>query len=73
MRSAGLIMYFVLKQVREPMFAETFERNVRLGGFRTPQGARNAAKKFAPAIIRNEMRITLGQTVSPSLPLFVGA
>lgn len=62
-------MYFVLKQHQE--MGRTFENNVRVGGFRTLTGAKNTAKRAAPAFIRNEKREIVGQTVSNALPLFI--
>ena len=47
-------MYFVLHQYQEN--GKTYENNTRLGGFRTLKGARNAARKHAPALVRDHTR-----------------
>jgi hypothetical protein len=57
-------MYFVLKQHRE--LGRTFDVNVRIGGFRTIKGALNACKKHAPALVKDETRRIVAQSISPS-------
>ena len=59
-------MFFVLKQVQEN--GRTYDVNVRVGGVRTVKGAKNMAKRHAPAIVRDESRRIVGQTVNPAIP-----
>lgn len=66
-------MFFVLKQIKEypHINSRTLDINVRVGGFRTQQGAHNAVKKHAPAIVRDEFRRVVGQTVNSQLPGYI--
>lgn len=63
-------MYFVLKQHQE--MGRTFDVNVRMGGFRTVKGAFNACKRNAPALVKDETRRIVGQSVCPATPLYIG-
>lgn len=49
----------------------TFERNVRIGGFRTEEGWKHAAVKHAPCLVKDEHRNIVGQTVCKSLPNYL--
>jgi len=62
-------MYFVLKQHIEQ--GRTYDNNVRMGGFRTKDGAWNACKKYAPAIVKDERRQVVAQSVSRELPQYI--
>ena len=64
------MLYFVLKQHREN--GHTYDNNVRIGGFRTFKGAMNAANKYAPALIVNESRKILAQSVMGEYPFYTG-
>ena len=63
-------MYFVLKQHQE--YGRTFDVNVRMGGFRTKKAALGVAKRQAPAIVKDEARNLVAQTVSPILKGWIG-
>lgn len=62
-------MYFVLKQHQE--YGRTFDVNVRMGGFRTLKAAKSSAKKHAPALVKDEGRSVVAQTVSSVAPGWV--
>jgi len=63
------MVYFVCKQHQE--HGRTYENNVRMGGFKTVKGAMNAAVKHQPALVRNESRAIVGQTIDGALPFFI--
>lgn len=62
-------MFFVLHQHRE--YGRTFENNVRMGGYLKEETAKRAAVRHAPAIVRNEHRVLVGQTVSSAAPNYI--
>lgn len=62
-------MYFVLKQHQE--LGRTFDNNVRMGGFRQQASAFKAAVRNAPAIVRDDSRNIVAQTVSADLPKYI--
>lgn len=62
-------MYFVLKQHQE--YGRTFDVNVRMGGFRTRKAALGSAKRNAPAVVKDETRTIVAQTISAHAPGWV--
>jgi hypothetical protein len=63
-------MFFVLKQHRE--HGRTFENNIRIGGYKHQQSAEKNAVRHAPALVRNEHREIVAQSVSPNAPNYIG-
>jgi len=62
-------MYFVTKI--EQHGRRTTERNVRLGGYKGRSSALNAAKRNAPAIVRENGRKIIGQTINRDFPDYI--
>jgi hypothetical protein len=62
-------MFFVLHQHRE--HGRTFENNVRMGGYKHLDTAVSAAVKHKPALVRDEHRHVIAQSVSPAVPGYV--
>lgn len=62
-------MYFVLKQHQE--LGRTFDNNVRMGGYLREENAMRAAVRNAPAIVRDDSRNIVAQTVSADLPKYI--
>jgi hypothetical protein len=62
-------MFFVLHQHQE--YGRTFENNIRMGGYKHQASAFDACKKAAPAIVRNEHREVVAQSVSPFAPNYL--
>lgn len=66
-------MFFVSTFIPCPHKPEVFlETNVKIGGFRTHLGAINQAKLHAPAIIYDQKRTIIGQTIGANYPHYVG-
>jgi hypothetical protein len=63
-------MLFVCK-IEETGINRSIEHNVRMGGYRSIKSAQGAAKKNKPAIVRDEHRNIVAQTISSSLPLYL--
>jgi hypothetical protein len=63
-------MYFV-GQIVATGIKTTCEHNVRLGGYKGLSSAQGAAKKNKPAVVRDEHRNIVAQTISPDLPFFL--
>ena len=50
---------------------EFIETNLKIGGFKTAEGAINQAKKNAPCVIRDESNRLIAQTIDAELPYHV--
>lgn len=62
-------MYFVAKQHVEN--GHTYNVNVRIGGFRTLEGAQNAARRHGMCLIMDEHHNLVAQNVMTEGPKYV--